>query len=551
MNESGRGADGAARGPGDGDSPPAAGPAAGSSEPAGTVPPTPPRSSFAPAGEPDRPELIRDNERGLATGVCAGLGAYTGIDPIVWRVGFAITGLAGFTGVLLYVGAWMAMRDAGRGPAMFEQLLNRRIDDRAVPALLGLGVAVAVALSLIGGVSWGTLMLATPLILGALVAHNRGVDLRGAYRELPRLLRSAEPPPATPAPEPKPAYYNPAQPWAQAPSGPVDLAVVSDPDRAGAADAGADAREAGGADAAGGVDGASREGDGGDEGVPDPRPSCAGPRSADTRLRSAWERRTRARERRRSRRVRRRERRRARGFRLLGIVWWAVVAAAAITLAATPTPFVEALFGPQTGPTFLGSVVVIVGIAAVAGAWIGDPRGLITVGTVASLLLVCSVAVDASTLRFGSLNWRPESVAAAGRPYELTGGEARLDLTRLPLEPGQRVRVGAEVGFGALTVLVPADARVQVRGRASFGEIRIADTMRWGTGLDVRHTIEPAPAAAGRGGDAGGGSESESGSAEASAEARRSGKDEQGGPPTIVVDLASRFGDLEVRRAAT
>ncbi|MDT0304424.1 PspC domain-containing protein [Streptomonospora wellingtoniae] len=551
MNESGPGADGAARGPGDGDAPPPTGLAAGSSpgETAGTAPPSPPRSSFAPAGGPEHPpELVRDNERGLATGVCAGLGAYTGIDPIVWRVGFAITGLAGFTGVLLYVGAWMAMRDAGRGPAMFEQLLNRRIDDRAVPALLGLGVALGVALSLIGGVSWGTLMLATPLILGALVAHNRGVDLRAAYRELPRLLRSAEPPPSTPPPAPKPAYYNPAQPWAQAPSGPVDLAVVSDPDRDGAADADGTGGAAGADGADAGTQGASGKGSlhGGDDCGDAGRP---GPRSAKARLRSAQERREGARERRRSRRVRRRDRRRARGFRLLGIVWWAVVAAAAITVAATPTPFVEALLGPQTGPTFLGSVVVIVGIAAVAGAWVGDPRGLITVGTVASLLLVCSAAVDASNLRFGSLNWRPESVAAAGRPHELTGGEARLDLTRVPLEPGQRVRVGAEVGFGTLTVLVPKDARVEVRSRAS-GEVRTPDAVRWGIGLDVRETIEPDPAAAARGSDARGGGAG-GGAAASSGEVRQGGKDERGGPPTLVVDLASQFGDLEVRHAAT
>ncbi|MFB9800832.1 PspC domain-containing protein, partial [Streptomonospora salina] len=227
MNESGHGAGGdPARGPGE------AAPAAPAADGAGGAAAGADSPTAGVSG--DGPELIRENDRGLVTGVCAGLGSYTGIDPIVWRVGFAITGLAGFSGVLLYVGAWMAMRDAGRGPAMFEQLLNRRIADRAVPALLGLGLAAAVALSLIGGVGWGTLVLATPLILGALVAHNSGVDLRRTYRELPGLLKSDEPPPTTPEPSPKPAYYNPAQPWSRAPAGPVDLAVVAVPDRGGA-----------------------------------------------------------------------------------------------------------------------------------------------------------------------------------------------------------------------------------------------------------------------------------------------------------------------------
>ncbi|MFD0776482.1 PspC domain-containing protein, partial [Streptomonospora algeriensis] len=258
MNESGRGADGAGREPGE------QGSAAGDGTAPGAAAGFPPPSAAA-SGESGIPELVRDNERGLVTGVCAGLGSYTGIDPVVWRVGFAITGLAGFTGVLLYVGAWMAMRDSGRGPAMFEQLLNRRIADRAVPALLGLGLAAAVALSLIGGVGWGTLVLATPLILGVLVAHNRGVDLRRAYRELPGLLKSDEPPPSTPEPEPKPAYYNPAQPWAQAQAGPVDLAVVAAPERTGSADTAAesakDAAETDGSpDADGAQDGGAQDG---------------------------------------------------------------------------------------------------------------------------------------------------------------------------------------------------------------------------------------------------------------------------------------------------
>ncbi|WP_343233662.1 PspC domain-containing protein [Streptomonospora sp. PA3] len=523
MNESGRAEDGAARASGAEDSAAADAPAS-EEAPVGPAagPPPPP----GPGDAPVRRELARDNERGLVTGVCAGLGAYTGIDPVVWRVGFAITGLAGFTGVLLYVGAWMAMRDSERGPAMFEQLLNRRIDDRAVPALLGLGVAGAVALSLIGGVGWGTLMLATPLILGALVAHNRGVDLRRVYRELPGLLKSGEPPPATPAPEPKPAYYNPAQPWAQAPPGPVDLAVVAGGERAGGADA-APRQEAAPpeADTAGGGGAA-----------------CRPPFAGTGRL----ERRLAARERRRQRRYRRRA---ARGVRLLGFVWWAIVAAAAITLGATSTPVVEALLGPSTGPIFLGSVVVIVGIAAVVGTWVGDPRGLIAVGTVAAVLLVASAAVDLSSLRLGATHWRPDSAAAAAGPYALTGGHGRLDLTRLPLEPGQRVEVGAEVAFGGMTVLVPRDARVEVRGRAAFGEIRIGDTVRWGTGLDVRRTLEPAGASAAAGSGAGG--QRIDRGADGGRERPSGGDREQeaGEPPVLVVDLVSRVGDMEVRRA--
>ena len=57
------------------------------------------------------PGLRRDDDRRVIAGVCAGLGAYTGVDPVLWRTGFALTAFAGGTGLLLYVAAWMLMRD--------------------------------------------------------------------------------------------------------------------------------------------------------------------------------------------------------------------------------------------------------------------------------------------------------------------------------------------------------------------------------------------------------------------------------------------------------
>lgn len=137
-----------------------------------------PPSSPPAAGPAQERELRRDDTASVITGVCSGLGRFTGVDPVVWRVAFAVTGLAGGTGLWLYIAAWLMMRDSAGGPAMMEQLLNRRLSARAVLALLTLGVAAATALSLVGGFSWGTLVLATPLILGLFVAQKRGVDLR-------------------------------------------------------------------------------------------------------------------------------------------------------------------------------------------------------------------------------------------------------------------------------------------------------------------------------------------------------------------------------------
>ena len=419
--------------------------------------------------------LRRRPDAGVLTGVCAGLGRYTGTDPVLWRVAFCLTGLAGLVGVLLYVGAWLVMRDAQGGPAMAEQLLNRRVPARAVPTLLAAALAVATALSLVGGVAWGTLVLAAPLVLGLLTAHGRGVVLQKEFRALPSRLGRHAPQPPAPEPEPGPAYYNPAQPWAQAPAGPIDLAVLGGGTPGGAAAPGT---------------GAS---DPSDTSSPEPPEPPAPEASEKCRPR----------------------RKRARGTRLLAFAFWAAVATAGGFMLATGEFSLAALVGPQTGPLYLGSVAVIIGLALVAGTWVGDPRGLAVVGVLVAVLLVAASATDLTGLRFGEAQWRPRTVAEAQRPFELTGGTAEIDLTRMELEPGDEVAVHAKVGFGGMEVVVPPEARVRVHGTSAFGEIRVDESMRSGPRLDVRETMEPAAA-----GDA----------------------------PVLDVTLSSYVGDLEVRR---
>ncbi|GAA3758530.1 phage shock protein PspC (stress-responsive transcriptional regulator) [Spinactinospora alkalitolerans] len=465
-----------------------------------------PSSASPPAGaaeeheEREERELRKNDAAGVVTGVCAGLGDHTRIDPVVWRATFAMTALAGGTGLWLYIAAWMMMRDSRGGPAMIEQLLNRRLAARAVLTLLAVGLAAATALSLVGGFSWGTLVLATPLILGALTAHNRGVDLQQTARDLPGWLKSKEPAPTAPAPEPAPAYYNPAQPWAAAPSGPIDLAVVAGRARG----------------RAGGEDGDDGNGDGGD-GEPTARGAVDLSRAAGPETPKS------------SGPCRRRH-----GRLLIVHVFWMLLAATGIAFGLTGGFSLSTLVGPEIGPVYLGSVVVIIGLALVAGAWIGDPRGLIAVGTLATLLLVAAATVDLTALRFGDTTWRPATVVEAEQRYELTGGAAALDLTRLPLEPGQRVNVNADVRFGWTEVLVPDTARVVFHGTAAFGEIRVADTARAGTRLDVRETLEPV------GSDAG---------AEREPAGEKSELSEN--PPTLIVSLASYGGDMEVRRVSS
>ncbi|HEV7884379.1 MAG TPA: PspC domain-containing protein, partial [Solirubrobacteraceae bacterium] len=58
------------------------------------------------AGAPLR-ELRRDPEHGMVAGVCAGLGSYLNIDPLLLRIAFGATSLASGVGIVAYVLAWM------------------------------------------------------------------------------------------------------------------------------------------------------------------------------------------------------------------------------------------------------------------------------------------------------------------------------------------------------------------------------------------------------------------------------------------------------------
>jgi phage shock protein PspC (stress-responsive transcriptional regulator) len=59
--------------------------------------------------EPRR--LTRGREGRWLGGVCVGLGRYFDLNPIVYRIAFAALTLAGGTGVLLYIAAWLVIPD--------------------------------------------------------------------------------------------------------------------------------------------------------------------------------------------------------------------------------------------------------------------------------------------------------------------------------------------------------------------------------------------------------------------------------------------------------
>ena len=105
-----------------------------------------PAAEHSPVAEPRRLSRARDG-RWLG-GVCAGLGRYFGLNPMIYRIGFVALSLAGGTGILLYVAAWLVMPDDGVEDSIAaDAIKNHRERPWLLVGVGLLGFAAVVALS--------------------------------------------------------------------------------------------------------------------------------------------------------------------------------------------------------------------------------------------------------------------------------------------------------------------------------------------------------------------------------------------------------------------
>jgi len=86
-------------------------------------------STPLPSTPPARPALRRSGTDRMAGGVCGGLAEYSGIDPLLWRVGFVGLTVAGGAGILVYLLLWVLMPSAplppGETPSPVEQVVAK------------------------------------------------------------------------------------------------------------------------------------------------------------------------------------------------------------------------------------------------------------------------------------------------------------------------------------------------------------------------------------------------------------------------------------------
>jgi phage shock protein PspC (stress-responsive transcriptional regulator) len=141
----------------------------------------------------DHKTLVRSTSDRWLGGVCVGLGRYFDLNPAIYRIAFAVLTLAGGTGALLYIAAWLVIPEEGAADSIAAAELRKHRDHpRRVLgfALLG-AIALAVVSSihiwpspgnlwvlaalLIAGIAWWRGRVVVGIVLGLLVVLVAGI----------------------------------------------------------------------------------------------------------------------------------------------------------------------------------------------------------------------------------------------------------------------------------------------------------------------------------------------------------------------------------------
>ncbi|MFI1222762.1 MULTISPECIES: PspC domain-containing protein [unclassified Streptomyces] len=391
--------------------------------------------------EAPKPQLRRTPRQKVVAGVCGGLGRYCDVDPVIFRIVLGVLSATGGIGLIFYGFAWLLLPADGEDENEARKLLSGRVDGASLVALLLALIGCGLFLSMLH--NRGMLAFAALLTLAVVGFSVWTQSRRGTAPEDPAAppgAPAAAPGPAhtgglgTPPPEVK-APPTPGSPsWWRDPiikdgtTGPVGSGYLWGPPDTdvGAARAGAKAGQPT-ADAP----------------FLRPRPSALprGPRSIG------------------------------------GPVFLTALVAG----------------GLGTGLSWeqqpLGTAFQIGLVAALAvfglGLLIASLLGRTGFGTVLMAMVTAGLLAGAAALpkdistSWARQEWRPAAVADVRPHYDLSTGDARLDLSGLTVPRGTIVRTGLDVAAGRAGVVVPKDVTVKVRAETGLGEIRLEEGQRF------------------------------------------------------------------------
>ncbi|MBT2224402.1 PspC domain-containing protein [Nonomuraea sp. NEAU-A123] len=516
----------------------------------------------APPKRPAAPPsaLRRSSEGRFLMGVCAGLGRHTGIDPVVFRVGFTVLLFGSGVGLFLYIAAFLLMKEPNGRPGYIEQWTRRDFAADTVMALLAAVLAAGLGINLASvWLGTGTLVVGMMLAIGLLAAHTSGVDLLGLVRSMPERL-NRRPPQGEPdpflydfahSPIPSPTAptagfprSRPADSYAREPvtepAPPVGPEPPTAPTRVNPVAADAPLDEPATARAEPYPEPTQEPTRDSSQEAPFQRPAGETPPPAAPRFRAepktavAYGEPFAPRGPYQPLDPSRRpggyspydpalygrptppsppRRKRPRSFigaitMLLAIIIGGIVVA------------VQARSASGVSPTLVGgAVLVTIGAGLLIAAWWGRGAGLVAIGTMVALLIGLGLMLGDLPRNVGDFVWRPTTVAEASKLYDVGVGDGRLDLSELKLTPGTSLTFNAKVSIGELTVIVPPTARVEVHASNKVGDIKVDQSLRGGVDVKFDKVLEP--------------------------DTRP-----KGAVSTIVLNLRGGVGDMEVRRAA-
>ncbi|GAA0599102.1 PspC domain-containing protein [Actinomadura livida] len=392
--------------------------------------------------------LARDGDRRVLAGVCTGLGRYTGVDPVVFRVGFAVLVLAHGQGIFLYIAAALLMPASPAESSLAEQFFKRWFDAAAVLTVLGALLGAGVAFSIVGGAPTDAIAVMVVFGLVLLVAHSRGVDLVAAARAVPERLSGHRPEPSAEWTRSEDVTVGSVSLYKDTAAEQVD--VPSWAGRDGLPEGMIDLAAYGAAHAAARDEALYAE---------EAEPAGKAPAKHEGCAKSP-----------------------AATITLL----------AAMAAGAAMIPVAQSYAAPGSWLIVMAPALAVIGCGLVLGGWFRT-RGLATAGTVLTLAMLTTAAAGElpRNAEYGDVEWRPVDAAQTGQEYKVGVGSGTLDLTSLPVAAGQRVTITAEVMLGGLEVRVPPAARVMVNARITLGDLRVGSKTTSGPNVRSTEVMEP------------------------------------------------------------
>ncbi|BEP12379.1 PspC domain-containing protein [Acidothermaceae bacterium B102] len=179
----------------------------------------------APSAPPYRP-LLRSRDDRVVAGVAGGLGRWLDLDPVIFRVTFAVLTLFGGLGLVGYLIGYLLIPDEATGQAlvssrMLPDLRRLTPQQRALAGWGAAGLAVIVAVAGHRSTTVAVLLIVAGVVVLALREGNRPASAGYAPESTPQQEYAFSPPPGAVVP-PTVTFASTATPtWQAHPTGPA------------------------------------------------------------------------------------------------------------------------------------------------------------------------------------------------------------------------------------------------------------------------------------------------------------------------------------------